>query len=350
MSVHVRGPQARSAAVETAVEAAFDALRADDAMFSPWQPDSEVSRIRRGELALADAPARVRDVGALCDEAAERTGGAFVAWLPGPDGAPVFDPTGLVKGWAVEEAFEALVSRLAPLGEHDVLLSRRGRRRRRLRADRHPGLDGRRRGPARPQHAPAHGADAPGRGRDVRDGRARRAHPRPRDRPAGAPACSRRPSSGRTCCGPMSTRRPPSSAATPQPGGSRPCRASRASSSDRTARCGQCARRRKGRLRRRGEYRPALPPPLGTMPLKVVRSPADDDSMPVRPRHATTAVAPVLTWDAAVGAALLLVAAVVALGVPASDLTLRTVHDAPRPLPASSQPDGAHWWGGRQDP
>ena len=69
-----------------------------------------------------------------------------------------------------------------------------------------------------------------------------------------------------------------------------------------------------------------------------------------RPRHAATAQAPLLTWDAAVGPSVLLVAAVVALSVPTSDLTLKSVHGAPSRLPASSQPDPGHWSGGRQDP
>jgi thiamine biosynthesis lipoprotein len=126
VSVHVRGPSAHRADVATAVEALFDALRADDALFSPWKADSEVSRIRRGELALEDADPRVREVAALCEEASRRTGGAFDAWLPGADGVRVFDPTGLVKGWAVEQATQALVARLAELGTHDVMVAAGG--------------------------------------------------------------------------------------------------------------------------------------------------------------------------------------------------------------------------------
>jgi hypothetical protein len=72
--------------------------------------------------------------------------------------------------------------------------------------------------------------------------------------------------------------------------------------------------------------------------------------MLLRPRHATTAQPPVLTWDAALGPSALLVAALVALSVPTSDLTLKTVHGSPSRLPASSQPDAGHWTGGRQDP
>jgi thiamine biosynthesis lipoprotein len=126
VSVHVRGPAARGPEVEAAVEGLFEALRADDALFSTWKTDSQVSRIRRGELLLADADPRVRHVAELCEEASRRTGGSFDAWLPGADGVRAFDPTGLVKGWAVEEATGALVQRLARLGPHDVLVSAGG--------------------------------------------------------------------------------------------------------------------------------------------------------------------------------------------------------------------------------
>jgi thiamine biosynthesis lipoprotein len=126
VSVHVRGPASRGDEVEAAVEGLFQALRADDTLFSTWRPDSQVSRIRRGELPLVDADPRVLHVAALCEEAARRTSGSFDAWLPDADGVRAFDPTGLVKGWAVEEATRALVERLAALGPHDVLVSAGG--------------------------------------------------------------------------------------------------------------------------------------------------------------------------------------------------------------------------------
>lgn len=125
ISVHVRGPQAAEPEVHQAVAAAFAALRADDAQFSSYRHDSAVSRIRRGELALAEASPRMREVVALCEEASARTDGAFSAWLP-QDGATVFDPTGLVKGWAVQHALDRLVADLADLGPHDVLVSAGG--------------------------------------------------------------------------------------------------------------------------------------------------------------------------------------------------------------------------------
>jgi FAD:protein FMN transferase len=126
ISVHVRGPAARGSQVALAVADLFKALRADDARFSPWRPDSLVSRIQRGELRLEDAGPRFGQVVTLCEEAAARTGGAFSAWRPGPDGEPRFDPTGLVKGWAVEQAFDRLFDRLEGLGRHDALASAGG--------------------------------------------------------------------------------------------------------------------------------------------------------------------------------------------------------------------------------
>jgi FAD:protein FMN transferase len=122
MSIHIRGPRARGEAVAAAVASAFAGLRVDDAMFSTWLPDSQVSRIRDGRDRLVDAHPRILHVAALCELAGHRTGGAFSAWLPGPDGRQRFDPTGLVKGWAVEQAFTALLTDLRTLGPHDALV------------------------------------------------------------------------------------------------------------------------------------------------------------------------------------------------------------------------------------
>lgn len=126
VSIHLRGPHARGLTAAAAVERAFDALRADDAMFSTWKPDSPVSRIRDGRDQLSDAHPRIRHVAALCELAAHRTGGAFCAWLPGPHSRPRFDPTGLVKGWAVEQAFSRLLNELGPLGPHDAMINAGG--------------------------------------------------------------------------------------------------------------------------------------------------------------------------------------------------------------------------------
>lgn len=59
---------------------------------------------------------------------------------------------------------------------------------------------------------------------------------------------------------------------------------------------------------------------------------------------------PPVSWDAAAGAAALLVAALVALCVPEADLTLHTVDRSPSRLPGISQPEGPDWARGGQDP
>ena len=122
VSVQVRGPAAEGSVVRGAVQALFAELRAVDERFSTYKPGSEISRIGGGTLALGDAAAEVREVAALCDEARRRTGGAFDAWLRDAAGRPRFDPTGLVKGWAVERA----ARHLAALDDHDFCLNAAG--------------------------------------------------------------------------------------------------------------------------------------------------------------------------------------------------------------------------------
>jgi thiamine biosynthesis lipoprotein len=73
-----------------------------DARFSTYKLDSEISRLMRGELGEEDATADVRHVLAACDHLAVATGGAFDARTHRADGR--IDPSGFVKGWAVEEA------------------------------------------------------------------------------------------------------------------------------------------------------------------------------------------------------------------------------------------------------
>lgn len=74
-----------------------------DAVFSTYQPDSDISRMRRGELRLAAADPAVTTVLDLCADVQAATDGCFTAM---PDGR--LDPTGLVKGWAIERASQLL--------------------------------------------------------------------------------------------------------------------------------------------------------------------------------------------------------------------------------------------------
>lgn len=111
VSVHVRHP---GPGTDAAVAAVFAALREADARFSTYRPDSELSRLNRGELRLDDCHPDVREVLDLSATAWRRTGGHFDVMLPGPDGRPTCDPTGLVKGWAVERAAAVLAEAGVP--------------------------------------------------------------------------------------------------------------------------------------------------------------------------------------------------------------------------------------------
>jgi thiamine biosynthesis lipoprotein len=91
-------------AVAEAIGAACAALHQADAIFSTFDPHSPVSRLRRGAARLGDLPAEVAEVLELCAGARQASGGWFDPWAI-PAGV---DPTGLVKGWAVERALAVL--------------------------------------------------------------------------------------------------------------------------------------------------------------------------------------------------------------------------------------------------
>jgi thiamine biosynthesis lipoprotein len=77
-----------------------------DARFSPYRPTSLVSRLGRGEIELDACPADLRFVLTRCEALRVETDGFFDVRCPGLLGG--FDPSGYVKGWAVEEAAHIL--------------------------------------------------------------------------------------------------------------------------------------------------------------------------------------------------------------------------------------------------
>ncbi len=104
ISLLARGPEAHGSAAAKAAALVFAELRGVDALFSTYQPDSEVSRVRRGETVPTSDD--VLEVLRRCEQARELTGGLFDATAP--DG--LWDPSGLVKGWAAERAARHLVA------------------------------------------------------------------------------------------------------------------------------------------------------------------------------------------------------------------------------------------------
>ena len=89
-----------------------------DRDFSTYKSDSQVSRIRRGEMKIEDASEYVQQVWALCEFSRELSLGAFDPWKA--EGG--FDPSGLVKGWAAEVGAQMLVE----AGCENVLINASG--------------------------------------------------------------------------------------------------------------------------------------------------------------------------------------------------------------------------------
>ncbi len=89
----------RFASLEEAAEAVFETFRRVDQRFSPYKPDSETCRISRGELLPSQASDEMREVLRLAEETRTVTHGYFDVRFRGR-----FDPSGLVKGWAIERA------------------------------------------------------------------------------------------------------------------------------------------------------------------------------------------------------------------------------------------------------
>jgi thiamine biosynthesis lipoprotein len=106
VSVLARGAAATSDAAAAAVSAVYAELREVDDRFSLYQPDSELSRLARGETTLSACHPEVRDVARRCDAAVALTGGLFDPTTP----AGVWDPSGLVKGWAAARASRHLAA------------------------------------------------------------------------------------------------------------------------------------------------------------------------------------------------------------------------------------------------
>jgi thiamine biosynthesis lipoprotein len=122
VSLAMRGRHAGDAAGSAAWAEAVAVLRDVDRVFSTYRPDSVVSRLGRGELEVADCPPEVAEVLGLGALAEQETGGAFAVRRAGPGGAEVLDPSGVVKGWAVERA----AAPLHALAETDFCLSAGG--------------------------------------------------------------------------------------------------------------------------------------------------------------------------------------------------------------------------------
>lgn len=96
-----------------AVEGVVEWLHWVDATFSTYQPLSQISRLGHGEVGLDACAPEVAEVLAACDGLEQVSGGAFSAYY-----GDTLDPSGYVKGWAIEQAAAMLTE--AGSGRHAV--------------------------------------------------------------------------------------------------------------------------------------------------------------------------------------------------------------------------------------
>lgn len=87
---------------EASVQATFDYFNAVDTQYSTYKESSEISRINQG-LPKAKWSREMREVLALCEQTKQATDGFFNIEHNGK-----LDPSGLVKGWAIEQAAQRL--------------------------------------------------------------------------------------------------------------------------------------------------------------------------------------------------------------------------------------------------
>jgi thiamine biosynthesis lipoprotein len=108
ISVALRGRHTDDDRAARAWARAITVLTAADRMFSTYRADSVVSRLNRGDLDLPECPAEVHEVLRLGDLAREESRGAFNIRRRDSGGRLVLDPSGVVKGWAIERAAREL--------------------------------------------------------------------------------------------------------------------------------------------------------------------------------------------------------------------------------------------------
>ncbi|WP_329550299.1 FAD:protein FMN transferase [Streptomyces sp. NBC_01356] len=102
-SFDVRGGE--PAAVQAALEEAVAQLHRVNEVFSTYREDSQISRLARGELTVAECDPEVAEVLDLCAEAERLSEGWFSTTYEGR-----LDPTGLVKGWSTERVARHLAA------------------------------------------------------------------------------------------------------------------------------------------------------------------------------------------------------------------------------------------------
>jgi len=110
--------------LDLAIAEAMATLHEADEIFSLYKSDSPLSRLARGECSVQECPEVVSTIWDECESWEVKTSGWFSAFTP----QHTFDPSGLVKTWAAENAAKVLekqgITDFAMNAGGDVRLSR----------------------------------------------------------------------------------------------------------------------------------------------------------------------------------------------------------------------------------
>lgn len=85
---------------QESLNAIFNFFAEVDERFSTYKQNSEIMKINRGEIAEPEWSSEMREIFALAEQTKKETGGYFS--ITKPDGS--IDPSGIVKGWAIQGA------------------------------------------------------------------------------------------------------------------------------------------------------------------------------------------------------------------------------------------------------
>ena len=85
-------------------EEAFSYFKDVDKRFSAYKETSEINNINNGKIGIEESSAEMQEIFRLSAETKKITGGYFdIEYSPG-----IYDPSGLVKGWAIYNAAQIL--------------------------------------------------------------------------------------------------------------------------------------------------------------------------------------------------------------------------------------------------
>ena len=107
MGMHITVEIADRKTTREIFDEVFSYFKAVDRQFSTYKNDSEITRINRGEISADNYSKEMQEIFALAEKTKRETSGYFD--IKKPDGT--LDPSGVVKGWAIEKAAELLLEK-----------------------------------------------------------------------------------------------------------------------------------------------------------------------------------------------------------------------------------------------